>query len=274
MTRLLQGSLSPEIVEKLDRMNKNSVTKGVILAAGRGSRMGRLTADKPKSLFEVDRKPLIETQIEAIRQNDIAEIGIVTGYKSELLSGYGSVQFFNDSWSETQMVSSLECASEWLEDSNFIVSYSDIFYSQEAVGLLVDQDAEIAITYDKNWLEHWSERFCEPLSDAESFSITSDGFLHDIGRKGVSLNQINGQFMGLLYFSSVGWSKIQKLRAANTKEKNRLQDMTNLLQQAITSGKLKVKAVAYSGMWGELDTPDDLAIYAHKKRFVKHQVVS
>lgn len=249
-------------------------TKGIILAAGRGSRMGRLTSDRPKSLFKVDGKPLIETQIEAFRLNGITEVGIVTGYKSELLSGYGSIQFFNNSWNKTQMVSSLECASEWLEGCNFIVSYSDIFYSKEAVGLLLNQGAEVAITYDENWLEHWSKRFDDPLADAESFSITSDSFLTDIGRKHVSLDQINGQFMGLLYFSDTGWSKIQKLRALNTKEKNGQQDMTSLLQQAIMSGNLKIKAVAYSGKWGELDTPDDLAIYGHNGRFVKRQVLA
>ena len=71
-----------------------------------------------------------------------------------------------------QMVSSLECASEWLSNSNFIISYSDIFYTKEAVRLLLNQEAEIAITYDTNWLAHWSERFDNPFEDAESFSVS------------------------------------------------------------------------------------------------------
>ena len=137
------------------------------------------------------------------------------------------------------MVSSLECASDWLAGSNFIISYSDIFYKQEAVRLLLNQEAEIAITYGANWLANWSERFDNPCEDAESFSVTPDGFLSDIGRKNVSLDQINGQFMGLFILFK-GWlSKLQKkLRRANTYEKNKKQDMTNLLQQAVMSGKL------------------------------------
>ena len=240
------------------------VTKGIILAAGRGSRMGGLTSEKPKSLFELDGKPLIETQIEAMALNNITNVGIVTGYKCEMLTGYGSAQFFNERWHETQMVSSLECASEWLSNSNFIISYSDIFYTKEAVRLLLNQEAEIAITYDTNWLAHWSERFNNPFEDAESFSVSSEGFLSDIGRKNVCLEQINGQFMGLLYFSEDGWSKLQKLRRGNTREENRKQDMTNLLQQAVASGDFKIKAVPYSGKWGELDTPSDFSLYANK----------
>jgi len=246
-------------------MTKGLVTKSVILAAGRGSRMGNLTSQVPKSLFELNGKPLIEAQIEAMAMNDITNVGVVTGYKCELLKRYGSVQFFNERWHETQMVSSLECASDWLTGFNFIVSYSDIFYKKEVVELLLNQNADIAITYDANWLKNWSKRFENPLEDAESFSVSSDGFLTDIGRKNVSLEQINGQFMGLLYCSEVGWCKLQELRRANTRTKNDRQDMTNLLQQAVTSGDCKIKAVPYFGEWGELDTPSDLSLYASEK---------
>ena len=38
--------------------------RAIILAAGRGSRMGDLTDEKPKCLLEVYGKPLIEHQIE------------------------------------------------------------------------------------------------------------------------------------------------------------------------------------------------------------------
>jgi CTP:phosphocholine cytidylyltransferase-like protein len=39
--------------------------KAVILAAGRGSRMGHLGDDRPKCLVELEGKPLIERQIGA-----------------------------------------------------------------------------------------------------------------------------------------------------------------------------------------------------------------
>ena len=246
-------------------MSASLITKGIILAAGRGKRMGRLTSQMPKSLFKLNGKPLIETQLEAMAHNNITNVGVVTGYKCELLNRYGSVQFFNQRWHETQMVSSLECAAEWLAGSSFIVSYSDIFYKKQAVELLLNQDAEIAITYDANWLTHWSERFENPNDDAESFSLSSDGFLTDIGRKNVSLEQINGQFMGLLYFSQVGWSKLQKLRRSNTHKENKKQDMTNLLQQAVTSENFKIKAVPYFDKWGEVDTPSDLLLYKNRE---------
>ena len=97
------------------------------------------------------------------------------------------------------MVSSLECASEWLEGSNFIVSYSDIFYSQEAVRLLLNQDAEVPLHMMKIGLSIGPRDFFDPFAMRSLFQITSDSFLSDIGRKDVSLDQINGQFMGMFF---------------------------------------------------------------------------
>ena len=46
------------------------------------------------------------------------------------------------------MVSSLECAKEWLEKEPCIVSYSDIFYEVTAVISLLKSQSNLAITYD------------------------------------------------------------------------------------------------------------------------------
>ena len=60
--------------------------KAIILAAGRGSRMKKLTNDKPKCLVKLHGKPLLEWQLESMRKSGISEIAIVTGYKHEMLS--------------------------------------------------------------------------------------------------------------------------------------------------------------------------------------------
>ena len=65
--------------------------KAIILAAGRGSRMKNMTDERPKCLVELGGKPLLEYQLTALRQAGINEIAVVTGYRRELLVGYGLV---------------------------------------------------------------------------------------------------------------------------------------------------------------------------------------
>ena len=57
--------------------------KAIILAAGRGSRMGALTNNLPKCRTLLFNKELIEWQFLSLDNKAISEIGIVTGYLKE-----------------------------------------------------------------------------------------------------------------------------------------------------------------------------------------------
>jgi choline kinase len=232
--------------------------KAIILAAGRGSRMKSMTDNHPKCLVELKGKTLLEWQLEAIREAGISDIAIVTGYKRELLTNSGLVKFHNPRWEETNMVTSLSYANEWLMDGPCIVSYSDIFYNHTAIKLLMDCGADVAITYDPNWLQLWSKRFEDPLQDAETFRLTSDGFLKEIGYKPKSLDEVEGQYMGLVRFSPDAWSEIQRIRFEMRGDDADRLHMTSTIQKVIDSGCMTIHAIPYIGEWGEIDSPNDL----------------
>ena len=85
--------------------------RAVILAAGRGSRLGHLGDDRPKCLVELEGKPLIERQIAALRRGGVDEIGVVRGYRAEMIDFPGLYYFANERWAETNMVMSLAAAA-------------------------------------------------------------------------------------------------------------------------------------------------------------------
>lgn len=235
--------------------------KAIILAAGRGSRMKNLTDERPKCLVELRGKSLLDWQLEALRAGGINEIAIVTGYKRELLSNRGLVEFHNARWAETNMVSSLSCAEAWLKLEPCIVSYSDIFYSPSAVQSLIQCESPLAVTYDSNWLELWKQRFGDPLLDAETFRLNSAQTLAEIGNKPKSVEEIQGQYMGLLRFTPSGWCELQRIRSTLTSEQCDKMHMTGALQKVIDEGRLAIAALAYQDEWGEVDSPDDLNSY-------------
>ena len=55
-------------------------TQGLILAAGRGSRLGPNSEGIPKPLLQVGRRTLIEHQLEMLAQADVGPVGMVVGY--------------------------------------------------------------------------------------------------------------------------------------------------------------------------------------------------
>jgi L-glutamine-phosphate cytidylyltransferase len=57
--------------------------RAILLAAGMGTRLRPLTLETPKSLIQVNGKPLLERQIEFLKEKGINEIIIVSGYLKE-----------------------------------------------------------------------------------------------------------------------------------------------------------------------------------------------
>ena len=235
--------------------------KAIILAAGRGSRMKDLTDEQPKCLVELRGMTLLDWQLKALHEAGISEIAIVTGYMRELLSNRGLVEFHNPRWAETNMVSSLACAQEWLLAEPCIVSYSDIFYEASAVESLMMSAARLAVTYDPHWLKLWEKRFGDPLLDAETFRLNSDNTLAEIGNKPKSVQEVQGQYMGLLRFTPEGWGEVLRIRAGLPSAECDRMHMTGTLQRVIEAGRIAIEAVPYELSWGEVDSAEDLMAY-------------
>lgn len=235
--------------------------KAIILAAGRGSRIGNLTEENPKCLLEVGGKRLIDWQLEAISKSGIKEVGVVVGYMAEKIKIEKIKYFFNKDWNKTNMLGSLKCASEWLKQDDCFITYSDIIYPPETVSkLLNDNRADISISYNVDWHELWKKRFKNPLDDAEILKIDSNGFLTEIGGKTTEISQIEGQYMGLLKITPNGWSIIKNSIGNNEVFWERL-DMTSLLGRLVKQG-IKISTVPIKNNWYEIDTKHDIDLYS------------
>ena len=62
--------------------------KAVILAAGKGVRMGDLTKDIPKPLIKISGKPFLKFVIEALQNAGYCDIIIVAGYKKDMIEKF------------------------------------------------------------------------------------------------------------------------------------------------------------------------------------------
>lgn len=237
--------------------------KAIILAAGRGSRLESLTSDKPKCMVEFLGKPLLYWQIEALKRAGIKDIGIVRGYMSEKINVEGVTYFDNKCWNQTNMVMSMYCAKEWLEKDECIISYSDIIYKKETIMLLMNLKHDICLTSNTNWYELWKERFENPLEDAETFKTDKNGKLIEIGKKAHSIEEIKGQYMGLLKFNVNGWNEISNLINSLDEEVRNKLDMTSLISTLIQKGE-EVYCASTSDLWLEVDNQKDLNLYNGK----------
>jgi len=106
----------------------------MILAAGRGERMGNLTRDLPKPLIRVKGKPLIEWHLEKLSNSGFKDIVINVSYLPEMIKdfvGDGSRWQLNVTYSEENPIletaGGVKNALPLLGKEPFAVINSDIF---------------------------------------------------------------------------------------------------------------------------------------------------
>lgn len=238
------------------------MTSAVIVAAGRGSRLAHLTDSVPKCLMQIHGKTLLDRQLSNFEGLGIYPIAAVVGYKKEAISSRGLPVFINREWETTGIFHSLMKADRWLSSVETIVSYGDIFYPQTLISELLEAAGDIVVCFDPSWLDLWSARSDTPLLDAESFRISPEGILQDIGGKVVSAQDVQGQYMGLMKFTPKGWVALKALsqRAGIIAETS---DMTSIISAALKNGAV-INTLACRGEWGEVDTPSDLDLYNNR----------
>lgn len=233
--------------------------KAIILAAGRGSRLQTLTADRPKALVPFNGIPLLERALSSLRRGGAEEVGIVAGYRSDMLAAHTDTLFSNRHWASSGIFSSLKCASEWLSTQPCLVSYGDIFYDSALVEALIAHPADIAIGYDPAAVELWRKRSDEPLADLENFRF-ADGWVQTLGGPADCLEAIQGQYMGLLKVTPAGWGALNAQLQQRPAEERDHADMTSLLGELVSRG-YPLACVATHAPWGEIDCPSDVALY-------------
>jgi choline kinase len=184
----------------------------------------------------------------------------VRGYLGHLIDIEDVTYFENPRWAETNMVMSLVAAAPWLQSGPVVISYADIFYRSDIVRDLIAASGDLVVAFDRGWRSLWTRRFVDPLSDAETFRTDEIGNLVDIGKRTTQIDDIEGQYMGLLKFTPKAWSAVEAVIAAVDAKTRGAMDMTTLLRALLGLG-FPVSTVGTSGQWGEIDSVTDLELY-------------
>lgn len=242
----------------------------LILAAGRGSRMGSATKNIPKICLKVNGKTILENQLEIYKKFNLREISIVTGYLNHKLEFIDFTKIYNPYWYKTNMLFSLYCARDLLrKNGSLIVVYSDIIFNENVFKKIYLSNFDTAIIQDANWKNLWEKRFVNIFEDAESLILDNDlQQVLEIGKKTGTIRNIQGQYIGITKIGPIMKKKILQIFkkfinsnlsfVSNKKIENCY--MTDLLQYMIEK-KEKINFETIHGGWFEFDTMQDLKTF-------------
>jgi len=242
--------------------------KAIVLAAGDGSRMGKLTQNIPKPLVMVNGKSIIERQLSILKQNKILDVIIITGSHNEKFT-FKNVVYVNDlDHKKHDTLGSLITARDYMNDE-IIITYADQIFDEKIIESINNFSGDIGIAVDLDWEKNYVDRDQHPKSEAENILINGNEILEL--RKNISEckeNEKIGECLGLMKFSRKAskvfldkYSELEishqgKFHNAPSLEKALISDM---IQELIDS-EINVEPIYVSGKWCEIDTPQDLEI--------------
>jgi choline kinase len=231
--------------------------KVIILAAGRGSRMGEQTLDKPKGLSVVNGRSLLDMALNACSSIvDKQDIIVIGGYRHEMLKALHPNVMVNPEWESTNIMGSLIVADPVLRAEDCVVIYSDVIFEARDLSLISKSKGPSVLSVC-NWESVWQRRFSEPLDDLEKFDYDPEsGFLREIGGRPSSLEEIHGQFSGI-------WKSTPQLWSTLTCKVSNLADLdtTTALRTCVMNGE-NIQVVFGTGNWFEFDHPSDLEAFS------------
>ena len=130
--------------------------KAVILAAGVSRRLYPLTYDIPKCLIKVGEKPIINHQLDSLKNSGIDEIIIVVGYHRERLidhinTNYQSMNInfvINHHYFETNTAYSLQLSDALINNDQFILLNADVLYPYEVLERLMNSSHDTILAVE------------------------------------------------------------------------------------------------------------------------------
>ena len=236
--------------------------KVIILAAGRGTRLGHHTKEIPKGLVDVNGKSIIERQIELFEKNGITDIVIVRGYKKKKFC-WDNVTFIdNEDFANNNQLASLVLAQNMVS-GNVLILFGDLIFEQTILDQILASSSDISIAVDLKWKERYDENRNNQfpaLAEIESDKITRISENKSLVRK-----KSSGEFFGIMKLSSKG-SKILTDVIEKTKHHKgkfhgsdsfAMGKLPDIIEEVIDLG-FTVKPIFVSGKWFEVDTILDL----------------
>jgi choline kinase len=251
------------------------IKRAILIAAGRGKRLGAHTDEIPKSMVEVGAHPILGWMWRAFASAGIEELVVIRGYRGDVLEQFvrklvpRAIFVDNTEWQTNNILLSLLYARPFL-DQPCLMSYSDIIFTPQVAQAAVASTADIGLVIDREFRTIYEGRTEHPLEEGEVSDLMPDGSVARVGKRALPPAEAVGEYIGLTKLGARGVATV-----ANTLDRlaheyagrehepyqraaaYRNAYLTDLWQQLIDSG-IRIDPIFIDGQWREIDTGQDL----------------
>jgi choline kinase len=224
--------------------------QAIIMAAGKGSRLGEITQGKPKSFAEIKGIRLIDYNIALLRHHGIKPIIIVTGFCSEAFEkafdGAPDIEFvFNPFYDHANVIGSFWAGMHRLKDG-FIFIHADSICDPCLFEELIKTPGDIVLPVDRN------------TYNEEAMGVRCrDGRVVEIS-KNIPVGEADGEFIGLAKISNSLLPQIKEEAVTVLKNKQYTEYFEAAIQRVIDKQSHNIVTLPTNGrFWAEIDFIED-----------------
>lgn len=225
--------------------------QAIIMAAGKGSRLGALTEEKPKCFLEINGIKIIEFLIALLHEKNIYDIVLVTGYKHNVIEDYlkdieGLTFVYNPFYEFVNVLGSFFVAQDMVKNDDLIFMHADTLCAPDIFEEMLQTAGDMVLPVD----------FKE--CDEEAMKVmTQNGKLIAISKQ-IPCSQGEGEFIGI---AKICKNVLPDLKAASLKlmeQKAFHSYFEGAVAELINDNKYLLQTIDIRGrFWGEIDFEED-----------------
>ena len=228
--------------------------KGVILAAGRGTRLGPLTCGTPKPLLAVAGRPMVTYGLRALVEAGVTELIVVLGHLGEQIRHtLGETTYRGARLTYVESTDhrdgnglSLYAAREAVGDVPFVLAMADHLFSVRLVRqLLAARPRQATLCVDRQ------PSPTVQADEATQVRVDRMGWVRRIGK---NLRRWNGLDTGVFWLTPASFRAVEVLQAAGLPAPTLAQVCRSLIEH----GKGLRACDVSDRFWSDVDTPADL----------------
>ena len=191
----------------------------ILIAAGRGKRLGRHTDEIPKCMVEVAGKPIFGWVWKALSAVGVKRLVVIRGYRGDVLEAFirtivpDAIFVDNHEWETNNILLSLDKARAHLDRPTY-VTYSDIVFTETVARAAHASAAGIGLVIDREFRTIYEGRTEHPLDEGEVADLMPDGTVARVGKRALPPADAAGEFIGLVKLNQAGATTFARSLAA------------------------------------------------------------
>lgn len=225
--------------------------RAILMAGGIGERLRPATLTTPKPLLEIDGKPIIDYNIEALAAVGITDITVATRYLAEQI---------HDHFSRPVAGVSVRCVTE-NTPLGTIGAATLVSLPAEGDTLVMNSDLLTSIDFEEMYLKHVSSGAAITIAAVPYVVSVPYAILATEGQQVTSLEEKPAYS----YYANAGIYIIAN-RLLAALPQNRRTDATDLIESAIAGGET-VTYFPINGTWIDIGSPAD---FRHAEELMRH----